>query len=122
MIIGRIPTEAMEQEKLCQWLRYSRLIFHHSANEGKHKVQYRAKMARQGMSKGFPDIIVITRPPLMPEARGVALELKRVKGGKTSPEQTKWLEDMRSEGWFAAVALGADHAIEILEGLGYGKR
>jgi hypothetical protein len=45
--------------------------------------------------------------------------MKRVKGGRVSPEQDAWLRAMLERGWCAIVARGAGEAIRELEGMGY---
>jgi hypothetical protein len=125
-----IPTEEQEQEALCEWLRLHNITFHHSPNEGMHAVQYRVKQKALGVSKGFPDVMIFDKPAgewfvdgigSMPFS-GVAIELKRRKGGVTSPEQQQWLSALESRGWVVNVCKGADEAISFLEGLGFGKR
>jgi hypothetical protein len=61
-----------------------------------------------------PDVLIFE--PLAGHV-GVAIELKRVKGGKVSPEQERWLGWLRARGWCAFVARGADEAMARLEEL-----
>jgi hypothetical protein len=129
-----IPTEEQEQAVLCDWLRLHNIVFHHSPNEGKHAVQYRVKQARLGVSKGFPDILIFDIPGILVTdecttvtkdaflCSGIAIELKRRKGGKASPEQKQWLADLERRGWVTHLCHGADEAIEWLESLGFGRR
>ena len=114
------PLEEWEQAALVDWLRAKGLRFYHVPNEGRHSVQYRAKQLRLGVSAGVPDIVITTRPPAKPEARGVAVELKRTVGGRVSPAQAEWLEGLRADGHETKVAIGAIDAIEWLKSLGYG--
>ncbi len=51
---------------------------------------------------------------------GVAIELKRQKGGRVTPEQTAWLEHLKARGWAVAVCRGAMEAIRFLQELGFG--
>jgi hypothetical protein len=53
---------------------------------------------------------------------GVAIELKRQKGGRVTPEQTAWLEHLKARGWAVAVCRGAMEAIRFLQELGFGGR
>ena len=121
MTLDIIPTEEQEQLALVQWLELHKIRYTHVPNEGKHKVQYRAKQKRLGVKPGVPDILIFDRPPLSPENVGVAIELKRQKGGRVTPEQTAWLEHLKARGWAVAVCRGAMEAIELLESLGYGR-
>ena len=117
-----IPNEEQEQLALVQWLELHKIRYTHVPNEGKHKVQYRAKQKRLGVKPGVPDILIFDRPPLYPENVGVAIELKRQKGGRVTPEQIAWLEDLKARGWAVAVCRGAMEAIRFLQELGFGGR
>src|SRR5690606_26095742 len=96
MTVDIITTEEQEQRALVQWLELHKIRYTHVPNEGKHKVQYRAKQKRLGVKPGVPDILIFDRPPLYPENVGVAIELKRQKGGRVTPEQTAWLEHLKA--------------------------
>ena len=128
-----IPTEEAEQIAVADWLRLHRIRFHHSPNGGirdfkmdpKTGKQYSVtaiKMRRMGTSNGFPDLMILDAPPLLPTAPGVMVEMKRTKGGVVSDEQKEWHEYLRSRGWKVMVARGADEAIRFLESYGYGRR
>lgn len=116
------PPEEAEQLALVQWLELHKIKYTHVPNEGKHKVQYRVKQKRLGVQAGLPDILIFDRPPLYPENVGVAIELKRQKGGRVTPEQTAWLNDLKDRGWVVAVCRGAMEAIRFLQELGFGGR
>lgn len=116
------PPEEAEQLALVQWLELHKIKYTHVPNEGKHKVQYRVKQKRLGVQAGLPDILIFDRPPLYPENVGVAIELKRQKGGRVTPEQTAWLEDLKARGWVVAVCRGAMEAIRFLQEVGFGGR
>jgi len=116
------PPEEAEQMALVQWLELHGIKYTHVPNEGKHKVQYRAKQKRLGVKAGVPDILIFDRPPACPDNVGAAIELKRRKGGTLTAEQKKWLEVLSQKGWAVAVCRGADEAIKFLESLGYGSK
>jgi hypothetical protein len=116
-----LPTEEEEMTVVAQWLDYNRIKWFHPQNEGKHKPQYRAKMARLGLKAGVPDIIIVEPPPCGGYT-AAAIELKRRKGGKLSKQQEIWLEALSEAGWYAAKCNGANEALSILQQLGYGKR
>jgi phage tail sheath gpL-like len=90
------------------------------------------KEARLGSQKGFPDLMIFDPPsgmrsPVTCQLHagvpvGVAIEMKRAKGGKVSPEQTDILAKLANRGWITAVCKGADEAIKLLEMCGYGNR
>ena len=115
------PPEEAEQVALVQWLELHKVKYAHVPNEGKHKVQYRVKQKRLGVKAGVPDLLIFDPPPACPDNVGVAIELKRRKGGRVTPEQTDWLNDLKDRGWAVAVCQGATEAIEFLESLGYGR-
>ena len=46
------------------------VVFHHSPNEGKHKVQYRVKQKKLGVRTGWPDL------EFMFKGQGFFIELK----------------------------------------------
>jgi len=115
------PPEEAEHMALVQWLELHAICYTHVPNEGLHKVQYRVKQKRLGVKPGVPDILIFDRPPLYPENVGVAIELKRQKGGRVTPEQTAWLEHLKARGWAVVVCRGAMEAIKFLESLGYGR-
>ena len=116
------PTEEQEQKALVEWMELMGIKYCHVPNEGKHKVQYLRKQALLGVKAGIPDILVFTAPPKAPKARGVAIEMKRRKGGRLSKSQEYWLDELRRHGWITAVCAGADNAIKLLESYGYGRR
>ena len=114
------PPEEKEQMVLAQWLDVHGIKWFHVPNEGKHKVQYRVKQKKLGVKPGVPDVIIVDSPPKYKELKGTAIELKRRKGGRVTPQQTQWLEALKNEGWAVAVCKGAGEAISFLESLGYG--
>jgi len=79
-------TEDQIHRSIVDYLKlYPNLLWFHVPNEGKHKVQYRAKMKRKGVIAGVPDLIFV-----LPGGRFAGMELKR-EGGFQSPEQ-RWFE------------------------------
>lgn len=114
-----IPTEEQEHMTLVEWLELNKINFFHVPNEGRHKVQYRVKQKRMGVKAGVPDLILVDPPPDKSHV-GTAIELKRQKGGRVTPDQAKWLDILRERGWAVAVCRGAGEAIDFLKSLGYG--
>lgn len=122
------PTEYMEQGRVCDWLRAAQVIYFAVPNGAllggspqQRQVRWR-QMARVGAKAGVPDLVIASPAPLWPDARGVALEMKRAKGGTVSPEQEAWHALLRSCGWIVIVGRGADEAIVQLTKLGYGQK
>lgn len=106
------PTEAQEGELLVAYLRVKGYRFTHIANEtgGSLEARRRAvRMKRQGVSRGFPDYLIIVNDQL------IAIELKRQKGSSTSPEQRAWLEALNQAGLPAKVCRGFEDARAFVE-------
>lgn len=110
-----IPTEEEEQIKLARYLDANGFIWFHTPNEGKHKVQYRAKQKKMGLKAGVPDVLIFDCPD--ERHNGVAIELKRQKGGQIRDSQVQWITELGKRKWYAKVAHGADEAIDFLEEL-----
>jgi hypothetical protein len=84
----------------------------HVPNGGARDVITGAKLKASGVKRGVPDYILFVARG---EYHGLAIELKRLRGGTLSPEQKEWLNDLRSEGWRAEVCCGHTAAWRVLE-------
>jgi len=63
-----------------------------------------------GLRRGFPDIVVVKPGEL------VCIELKKVKGGRPTPEQLEWVKILDSlPGVRAKVCYGLGEAMEFLK-------
>lgn len=108
--------EGAEQEAVFSWSRLNSgshpelLRMHHIPNGGNRNSTEAAKLKRQGVLKGVPDIFL---PCAKGMYHGLYIELK-AKGGKTSPEQEEFLRGVYAEGYMAAVCYGADAAIRLI--------
>lgn len=107
-----IPTEDTVNKQVVTYLRYKRLPFNHSPNEGKRSPAQAAYLKAMGMSPGFPDLFIY-KP--CGKYHGLAIELKREKGGRLSPTQAEWLEKLNAEGYKAVRANGYEEAIAAIE-------
>ena len=107
-----IPLESDEHIAVADYLKYLGVMFNHSPNEGIRQVQYVQKLKRMGMLPGFPDFFIY-------EPRGVyhglAIEMKRVKGGRVSEEQKECLKKLSDRGYYATVCRGFDEAKEVID-------
>lgn len=118
-------SEREEQKALVLWLQ-ARSIRHVAVpngatlagGPGERARQWRSLEA-QGCQRGFPDLLVLDKPPLRPECCGVAIELKRREGGSVSADQVAWLERLEQLGWVTLVAHGAEEACKYLVQIGY---
>jgi len=111
------PLEGDEQAKVVEWLDLRRVRYFSVPNEAKRSWQLIKKLKLQGLKAGVPDLIFITPAPC--DGLPVALEMKRVKGSKTSDDQKAQHVIFTSQGWHMLIALGARSAIEQLRALGY---
>lgn len=109
-----IPLETEEQQTVAEYLDFTGLLWLHIPNERKAKPQYIAKLKRLGMKPGAPDILIFVPTPCGNFA-GLAIELKRRKGGVVSDNQKEWLQGLRNCEWKAVVCKGADEAIQAIE-------
>lgn len=126
-----IPREQSEQIALKHWLNTRRIAAEWDATErtalqwehvpnGFERTDRGAQAAlNAGASRGSPDVRIYDAPPHFRHFKGVAIELKRVRGDREKKAQTDWLEALRKRGWIAFVANGSEDAIRTLIGLGY---
>lgn len=93
----------------CDWpeLRWLFAVPNGGARARKTAVDLKA----EGVKPGVPDY-------LLPVQRGgyvgLAIELKRLDGGRTSPEQREWLAHLEAQGWHAVVRRGWEEAVDEL--------
>lgn len=106
-----VPTESVEQQCLMQWAQWASgnglhpelKLLYHIPNEGKRSKFTGGKLVAEGLRKGVPDICL---PVARGRYHGLYIELKRLKGGRTSPEQKQWLSDLQAVGHRAVVCNG----------------
>lgn len=107
-----IPTEYEEQVKFSVWLTLKGVKHSASANGGSRHLLEAIHLKKMGVSKGFPDIEI---PLPTKRYHGLYIEMKRLKGGKVTPEQKEWINYLNDKGYFATVARGFDEAKAIFE-------
>lgn len=120
VVVESNPLECVEQETVSAWLD-AHDVFYNISISGAflHPATFN-RLKRMGYKRGLPDIIVFQRPPAYNDQFcGVAIELKRRKGGVVSDEQKEWITKLQAQGWVAVVCKGADEAISVLEQCGY---
>ncbi len=121
------PTESKEQTALVAWFRLQYrnlgvpshfLLISSQAGaplgggQGHARFARFAKLAAEGFVPGVPDLFLAV--PRLPY-NGLWLEIKRTKGGKVSPQQTKLHALLAAQGYAVAVCLGAEWAQQVIE-------
>ena len=112
-----IPTEEAEQEALFKWAsfyfnRFPCLeLLMHIPNEGKRSISTGAKLKRQGLRKGFPDIFL---PVASGKFHGLYIELKRIRNGRVSTDQKWWIDNLNKQGYYASVCCGWEQAAQTI--------
>jgi hypothetical protein len=122
--ISTLPSEAQEQAAVVRWLTWHGILFCAVPNGGKRHIVTAKRLAAEGVRPGVPDLLIFDPVPCPARSGasvGVALEMKRQRGGRLSPEQKVWMAALEVRGWSVCVACGADAAIKALEALGYGR-
>jgi hypothetical protein len=118
------PSETKEQIALVGLLNQVKyngqpLRFAAIPNGGFRNKKNAAILKRMGVRPGVPDILIFDSPPNYPMQKGAALELKKLKGGKLSPEQIEWLDYFKNNSWVTGVAEGLNEALALLRDWGY---
>lgn len=113
-------TEASAGRILWQYLKARRLTACHIPNE--HMApQERMRLKSQGLVPGMPDYLIFHGFFYDGEPRmGLAIELKRAKGGVISAAQGAVICELRELYWVAEVCHGSDQAINLIEEI-YGR-
>jgi hypothetical protein len=107
-------SESNQQEIVIKYLRlaYPDALYCASAGGMWTSDSQRIKMARTGYVKGFPDLFIYEPRG---EYHGLAIEMKKEKGGTASPEQKRWQEQLRNRGYCSYICKGKDEAIKIID-------
>jgi len=115
------PRETDEQAVLVEYLRLRGLEVFSVPNGaiigGRSKWALLAKLKREGLLAGAPDLVLVQRAPAT--GRPVCIEMKRRKTGKVSKNQKAVLPLFVRAGWHVIVARGAQDALDSLAQLGY---
>ena len=68
-------------------------------------------LKQQGVRAGVPDLCL---PVARGGCHGLYIEMKRLRGGRVSPEQTAWMDALRAEGYAVAVCEGWSMASDVI--------
>ena len=121
--VSSVPTEHQEQVRVAKLLDALGLLWCAVPNSGpgkrgKEGAVRGARLRAEGLKAGVPDILVFD-PCKGAGGVGLAIELKRVKGGRVSDEQKVWLEELGKRGWICRVCKGFDEVHQVLKELNY---
>ena len=111
------PLESAEQEQLFRWAETQAAAYpelermYHIPNGGKRNKVVAAKLKRQGVKRGVPDIHL---PAPRYGYHGLYIELKRQSEGEVSADQADWIEYLAREGYVAAVCHGWYEAAQLI--------
>jgi len=107
-------SEANQQEIVVKYLRLAYPTALYCASAGGMRTSYlqAIKMKRTGYVKGFPDLFIYEPNQ---EYKGLAIEMKKEKGGVASPEQKWWQEQLRNRGYASYICKGNEEAIKVID-------
>ena len=109
--------EAAEQETLFTWASYQLGTFpeldmlYHVPNGGSRNKFEAAKLKRQGVKAGVPDIVL---PVARDGFHGLYIELKYGKN-KPTEDQKKWIARLKEQGYKAITCYGWREAAGVIE-------
>lgn len=112
-----VPTESQEQQCLFRWVACKRVfcpeldLLYHVPNGGSRRKSEAGRFKAEGVKAGVPDLFL---PVALGGYHGMYIELKRQKGGRTSPEQERWIEALKKQGYFVALCRGWESAAKLL--------
>ena len=112
-----VPSESVEQSRLFQWARMQqgrwpelKLLYHIPTGGSRHRLEA-IHLKQQGVRAGVPDLCL---PVARDGCHGLYVEMKRIKGGRVSPEQVSWMEALQAEGYMVAVCQGWEMASDVI--------
>jgi len=112
------PSEDLEQQWVFQWAAYMTGVLpgiellYAVPNGGWRSPATAARLKATGTKRGVPDMCLpVARGPY----HGLYIELKKVRGGRVSVDQQKWLVELRRQGYQALVCHGHDEAVKAIQ-------
>lgn len=110
-------SESGEQISLFQWAKYAACtnpelhLLYHIPNGGKRDKATAARLKREGVKAGVPDICL---PVARGKYHGLYIELKAGKNTVTD-NQSRWLTELTRQGYCTAVCYGWEPASKVIE-------
>lgn len=99
------------QAALVRWLAAKGVIAMAIPNAARRSARQAAYLKAEGMIAGAPDLILSRLTETSGDWSPVAIEMKRAKGGRTTPAQDEMHARLRAERWAVLVCRGLDDAI-----------
>lgn len=106
----RIQSAIIEWAEMAKCTMPELRLLHAIPNGGKRNVVVAAKLKREGVKRGAPDLCL---PVARSHWHGLYIEVKTERG-RLSPEQRQWQADLTEQGYFAVVVRSVDAAIGLL--------
>jgi len=105
--------EDEEQKAVVKFLKinYPKALYCASAGGMRTSMKQAIKMKAMGYVAGFPDLFIYEPNGLY---NGLAIEMKRTKGGVVSNEQKEWLKSLNQRHFKAVTCYGALDAIQTI--------
>ena len=99
-----IPTEHEEQRTFVQWFRrkFPDVRIMAIPNGGARSPSVACRLKAEGVARGVPDLFI--------PAWRVWIEMKRINGGRVSPEQQSWKSYLEKEGYTVLICAGCEQA------------
>ncbi len=99
-----IPTEHEEQRTFVQWFRrkFPDVRIMAIPNGGARSPSVACRLKAEGVARGVPDLFI--------PAWRVWIEMKRINGGRVSPEQQSWKSYLEREGYTVLICAGCEAA------------
>lgn len=113
-----VPTESEEQQMFFEYVDFLIGRFekakeiYHIPNEGKRSKSTGARMKREGLVKGIPDIHL---PVAEGKYHSLYIELKRIRGAEASKEQKDRIARLNRYDNYAVVCYGWEQAARVLK-------
>lgn len=107
--VESIPTEHEEQRTFVQWFRrkFPDVRIMAIPNGGARSPSVACRLKAEGVSRGVPDLFI-------PEWK-LWIEMKRVTGGRVSPEQQSWKSYLEQCGYAVFICAGMEQARREVE-------
>ena len=99
-----IPTEHEEQRTFVQWFRrkFPDVRILAIPNGGARRPSVACRLKAEGAARGAPALFI-------PAGRD-GIEMKRITGGRVSPEQQSWKSYLEKEGYIVFICAGCEQA------------